>query len=82
MYRKHSNDVVRQVEIPGKSTIFVARQIYLVVWYNFQVASEVTEKEISAYKVTVKHLDIDLFPMSSCIATAWLVHDGGNIQKP
>ena len=24
--RKHSNDVARQVEIPGKSTIFVARQ--------------------------------------------------------
>ena len=28
--RKHSNDVVRQVEVPGKPTIFVVRQIYLV----------------------------------------------------
>ena len=36
------NDVARQVEIPGKTIIFVARQIYLVARHNFHVALEVT----------------------------------------
>ena len=38
---KHSNDVGQQVETPGKATIFVVQQIYLVAWYNFHVALEV-----------------------------------------
>ena len=33
--RKHSNDVARQVETPGKSTTFVVR-------HNFHVALEIT----------------------------------------
>ena len=41
---KHSNGVVQQVEISGKSTVFVARQIYLVVRHIFHVASEVTSQ--------------------------------------
>ena len=40
--RKHSNDVARQDEIPGKSTIFVTWQIYLVVRQIFHVSSQVT----------------------------------------
>ena len=38
IHRKHSNDV----EIPGKITIFVARQIYFVVCLDFHVTLEVT----------------------------------------
>ena len=40
--RKHSNDATQQVEILGKSTNFVGRQIYLVARHNFHVASEFT----------------------------------------
>ena len=40
--RRHSNDVMRQVETPTKAAIFVARQIYLVPRRNFHVALEVT----------------------------------------
>ena len=29
----------------------------------------------------IKDWSIDLLPMSSCIATRWLVHNGGSIQK-
>ena len=36
------NDVALQVAIPGKATIFVARQIYLVARHSFYVALEVT----------------------------------------
>ena len=39
---KHSDDVARQVETPGKRIIFVARQISFVVGHNFLVASMVT----------------------------------------
>ena len=35
---KHLNDVARQVETPGKSTIFVARQIYFVKRHDLLVA--------------------------------------------
>ena len=41
--QEHSNDVVRQVRIPGKSTLFVERQIYFVARHDleFHVALEV-----------------------------------------
>ena len=35
-------DVARKVEIPGKTTIFVEGQIYLVARHKFYVAEEVT----------------------------------------
>ena len=50
--RKHSNDVARQVEIPGKSTVFVARQIYLIARHVSHVARLGLHNNI-----TVKHLD-------------------------
>ena len=40
--RKHSNDVARQVKTTDRSTIFVARQIYLVARHKFHVVLEVT----------------------------------------
>ena len=40
--QKYSNDVSRQVEMPGKSTIFVAPRTYLVGRHIFHVASHVT----------------------------------------
>ena len=54
---KHSKDFGRQVETPCKSTIFVARQLYLVVRNNFYVALETT------FTITGKQMDgaIDTF---------------------
>ena len=44
MCRKHSKDLARQLETPGKAIIFVARQIYPVApWpHDFHVALEAT----------------------------------------
>ena len=41
IFRKHSN-VARQVEIPGKSTSFAARQVYLIARNSFHAMSELT----------------------------------------
>ena len=54
---------MQQVKAPGKRTIFVARQIYLVARHNFDVASMVTLyhdcKTINA-AINV-FLDVDVF---------------------
>ena len=49
--RKHKNDVAQQLETPGESTIFVARQIHFVVRHNLHVAQRLH------YSITVKHFD-------------------------
>ena len=48
--RQHSNDMDRQVETRGKSTIFVARQMYPVARHDFHVALEVTIYRVSQKK--------------------------------
>ena len=49
--RKHSNDVARQVEILGKSTIFVERQCVLSHYICFMALHRLH------YNITIKHLD-------------------------
>ena len=49
--RKHSDDVVRQVEIPGKSTILSRDKFILSYDITFMLGQRLH------YTITVKHLD-------------------------
>ena len=69
--RKLSNDVARQVEMPVKSTIFVAR-------HNFHVASEVT---FHNYCETLRYCKRRIFSLITCEvlqhAATFLLHPFG-----
>ena len=61
--RKHSNDVVRQVEIPGKSTILSHDKFTFDAVHNFRVASEVT---LHHYFETLRYCKRCIFSLITC----------------
>ena len=60
--RRCSNGVAPQVEIPGKSTFFVAQQIRFVARHNFHVVSEVT---LHYYCKTLRYYKRRIFSLIS-----------------
>ena len=61
--RKHSNDVARQVEIPGKSTILSCDKFIFVARHNFHMASKVT---LHHYCRTLRYCKRCIFSLITC----------------
>ena len=75
--RKNSNDLVRQVEIPGKSTILSCDKFIFVARHNFHVASEIT---LHHYRKTLSYCKRCIFslPVKYCdILQHFLLHSSG-----